>query len=65
MRTGATMARVNERIQGWLLSEEGREALEQPRVSLMRTGPAGGSGTRLTVHGMQSRIQVAVQFVLR
>ena len=36
MRTGATMARVNERIQGWLLTEEGRAALEQLRVSLGR-----------------------------
>jgi len=35
MRTGATMARVNERIQGWLLTEDGRAALDQLRVSLM------------------------------
>lgn len=36
MRTGAAMARVNERTQGWLLAEAGREALEQLRVSVMR-----------------------------
>ena len=36
MRTGATLARVDERIRGWLLTEEGREALEQLRVSVMR-----------------------------
>ena len=36
MRTGAAMARVNERIQGWLLAEERREALEQLRASVMR-----------------------------
>jgi len=34
MRTGATMARVNERIQGLLLTEGGRAALDQLRVSL-------------------------------
>ncbi len=35
MRTGATIARVNERIQGWLLTEDGRAALDQLLVSLM------------------------------
>ncbi len=38
MRMGATMARVNERIQGWLLTEDGRAALDQLRVSLMYMG---------------------------
>ncbi len=36
MQTGSAMARVTERIQGWLESEEGRAALDQLRVSLMR-----------------------------
>ena len=36
MQSGATMARVNEHIQGWLMTEEGRAALEELRVSLGR-----------------------------
>ena len=36
MRTGATLARVDERIRRWLLTEEGREALERLRASIMR-----------------------------
>jgi hypothetical protein len=30
------MARINEHIQGWLMTEEGRAALEELRVSLGR-----------------------------
>lgn len=36
MQTGSAMTRVTERIQGWLESEEGRAAVDQLRVSLMR-----------------------------
>jgi len=36
MTTGATMARMSERNREWLLTEEGQEALDQLRVSLMR-----------------------------
>ncbi len=36
MQTGSAMARLTERIQGWLESEEGRAALASLRVSLMR-----------------------------
>lgn len=36
MNAAAMMLRVNERVQGWLLSESGREALEELRVTLGR-----------------------------
>ncbi len=36
MNATAMMRRVNERVQGWLLSECGREALEELRATLGR-----------------------------
>jgi hypothetical protein len=36
MSVAAIMWRVNEQIQGWLLSESGREALEELRATLGR-----------------------------
>ena len=36
MNSGAMMARVNERMQGWLVSEDGREALMELRATLGR-----------------------------
>ena len=36
MNAAAMMRRVNERVQGWLLSENGREALEELRATLGR-----------------------------
>jgi len=36
MNSGAMMARVNERMQGWLVSEDGREALTELRATLGR-----------------------------
>lgn len=36
MNAAAIMRRVNEQIQGWLLSESGREALEELRATLGR-----------------------------
>ena len=36
MNAAAMMRRVNEQIQGWLLSESGREALEELRATLGR-----------------------------
>jgi hypothetical protein len=36
MNAGVMMSRVNERMQGWLLSEDGREALEELRATLGR-----------------------------
>ena len=36
MNSGAIMARANERIQGWLLSEDGGEALKELRATLGR-----------------------------
>ena len=36
MNAAAMMRRVNEHMQGWLLSESGREALEELRVTLGR-----------------------------
>ena len=36
MNAAAMMRRVNERVQGWLLSENGREALEELRATLSR-----------------------------
>ncbi len=36
MNSGAMMARVNERMQGWLVSEDGREALKELRATLGR-----------------------------
>lgn len=46
MMTGATMARMSERIQGWLMTEEGRAALEELRVSLGRIARQAGGNTR-------------------
>ena len=46
MKTGATMARMSERIREWLLTEEGQEALYQLRVSLMRTTRRAEAGSR-------------------
>ncbi len=46
MKTGATMARMSERIREWLLTEEGQEALHQLRVSLMRTTRRAEAGSR-------------------
>ncbi len=34
--TGATMARMSERIREWLLTEEGQEALDQLRVGSVK-----------------------------
>lgn len=42
MATGATMAR----IQGWLMTEEGRAALDEIRVSLRHMVHRVGAGTR-------------------
>jgi len=36
MNAGAIMARVNDRVQGWPLSEDGGEALEELRATLGR-----------------------------
>lgn len=36
MNAAAMMRRVNEQMQGWLLSESGREALEEFRATLGR-----------------------------
>ena len=36
MQPGAMMGRINGHIQGWLMTEEGRAALEELRVSLRR-----------------------------
>ncbi len=36
MNAAAMMRRMNERMQGWLLSESGREALEELRATLGR-----------------------------
>ena len=36
MNSGAIMARANERMQGWLLSEDGGEALKELRATLGR-----------------------------
>ena len=36
MNAAAMMRRVNEQVQGWLLSETGREALEELRATLGR-----------------------------
>jgi hypothetical protein len=36
MNAAAMMRRVNEQIEGWLLSESGREALEELRATLGR-----------------------------
>jgi len=36
MNAAAMMRRVNEHVQGWLLSETGREALEELRATLSR-----------------------------
>ncbi len=36
MNSGAMMARVNEHMQGWLVSEDGREALMELRATLGR-----------------------------
>jgi len=47
MQTGLAMARMTERIQGWLESEEGRAALDQLRVSLMHMA-AGQKRTAAT-----------------
>jgi len=46
MTTGATMARMSERIQEWLLTEEGQAALDQLRVSLMRMTHRAEAGSR-------------------
>jgi len=46
MRPGPMMARINGHIQGWLITEEGRAALEEIRVSLRRTVYRVGTGTR-------------------
>jgi hypothetical protein len=36
MNAAAMMRRVNEHVQGWLLSESGRDALEELRATLSR-----------------------------
>ena len=36
MNAAAMMRRVNAHVQGWLLSESGREALEKLRAALSR-----------------------------
>jgi len=36
MMTGATMARMSERIREWLLTEEGQKALDQLRVGSVK-----------------------------
>lgn len=36
MNAAAMMRRVNEHVQGWLLSETGRDALEELRATLSR-----------------------------
>jgi len=46
MRPGAMMGRINGHIQGWLMTEEGRAALEELRVSLRRMAYRGGTDTR-------------------
>jgi len=46
MMTGATMARMSERIREWLLTEEGQAALGWLRVSLMRTTRRVEAGSR-------------------
>jgi len=46
MMTGATMARMSERIREWLLTKEGQAALDQLRVSLMRTIRQAEAGSR-------------------
>ncbi len=51
MRPGAMMGRINAHIQGWLMTEEGRAALEELRVSLRRMAYRGGTDT----HGREER----------
>jgi len=46
MRPGPMMARINGHIQGWLMTEEGRAALEELRVSLRRMVYRVGADTR-------------------
>jgi len=46
MRPGAMMGRINGHIQGWLMTEGGRAALEELRVSLRRTAYREGADTR-------------------
>jgi len=61
MQTGSAMARVTERIQGWLESDEGRAALDQLRVSLMhmmRRAEAEG-------HDRERRLAIEEQAGLR
>ncbi len=45
MRSRAMMGRINGHIQGWLMTEEGRAALEELRVSLRRMADRGGTDT--------------------
>ncbi len=45
MRPGAMMGRINGHIQGWLMTKEGRAALEELRASLRRMAYRGGTDT--------------------
>ena len=51
------MGRINGHIQGWLMTEEGRAALEEPRVSLRRMVYRVGADT----YGGEDRHAIAEQ----
>ena len=46
MRPGAMMGYINGHILGWLMTDEGRAALEKLRVSLRRMAYCAGAGSR-------------------